>query len=552
MRLDCFEEVKKLTEAMVAIPSVVGVPGGETAMVDYIQDWYRALPYFQVHPEQMIRVQTKNDAVDRCSAITWLRGTKGDSRRAVILMGHVDTVGVDDYGTIRDYAFDTEALPEKLREAFDLPQDVLEDLESGMYMFGRGTLDMKAGVAAHMVVMKYFAEHPELLDGVLVHVTECDEEDGSRGVESVLDELVALKEREGFDYLACLNADYSTAGHNDLSRYLYFGTIGKMLPCFAVFGRAAHVGQAFSAFDPDLLMAEITRNMSYNTDFCDEALGEVTLPPVALKMADTKPSYDVQTALSGMVYFNVFSHGRGPDEVMFRCVSLAEESFGSVISYLNSQWARYCGKSGRPFTQLPWHTRAYSWKDYYDRLRLEKGAAFEKAIRSFAEKLHAEEPALDLRLFSFKVVEEARKWDDDQSPAVIVFFGASYYSRIKMDLESEKDKVLYEAACAAAEKLGPESGRELKTHMFYPYISDLSYMAVGDSPLAVAAVGDNMPAWKTKYFYDADKIRALSVPVANIGTFGYAGHELFERVDMKHSFENVPNLTLETVLSLLG
>ncbi len=552
MRLDCFEEVKKLTEELVAIPSVVGSLGGETAVVDYIQNWYRSLPYFQEHPEQTIRVRTKNDAVDRCSAITWIRGKKGDARRAVILMGHVDTVGVDDYGDICDFAFDTEVLPEKLREAFDLPQDVLEDLESGEYLFGRGALDMKAGLAAHMVVMKFFSESPELLDGVLVHVTECDEEDGSRGVESVLDELVALKEREGFEYVACINADFSTAGHNDPSRYLYFGTIGKMLPCFAVFGRAAHVGQAFSAFDPDLLMAEITRSMSYNSDFCDEALGEVTLPPVALKMADTKPSYDVQTALSGMVYFNVFSHGRGPDEIMFRCVSLAGTAFSNVISYLNSQWARYCGKSGRPFTQLPWYTRAYSWKEYYERLKMEKGRAFEDAIRAFAERLNADEPSLDLRLFSFKVVEEARKWDDDQSPAVIVFFGASYYSRIQMDAENEKDKALYEAACAAAEKLEPESGRELRTRMFYPYISDLSYMAVGDSPRAVAAVGDNMPAWKTKYFYDADKIRALGFPVANIGTFGYAGHELFERVDMRHSFENVPNLTLETVLGLLG
>ncbi len=553
MRFDTFEEVKRLTEEMVAIPSINKSEGGETAAAQYVYDYYAGLPYFAERPAQLKFVQTKDDFVERYNTIAWVKGTKGESKRTVILMGHVDTVGVDDYGTIRDYAFNTKELPEKLRETFDLPQAVLDDMDSGEYMFGRGTLDMKAGVAGHMVIMKYFSEHPEELDGNLLHLAECDEEDGSKGVMAALDELIALKESEGFEYTACINADYSTSeGAQDRRRYVYFGTIGKLLPCFAVFGRAAHVGQAFSAFDPDLLIAEITKRMSYNTDLCDEALGEVTLPPVALKMTDTKPSYDVQTALSGLVYFNVFSHGRGPDEIMRRCKAIAEDSFSEIVRYLNSQWARYCGKSGRPYSPLPWNTKVYSWKEYYDLIAYEKGDAFRDAIRAFTEKLHADEPSLDLRLFSFRVIEEARKWADDKSPAVIIYFGSAYNARIEMGRGTPEEQALSDAVQAAVEKVDPESERELLTRMFYPYISDLSFLAVCDTDEQIAAVGGNMPAWGVKYLYDAEKIRQIDVPVVNIGTFGYAGHELTERVDMKHSFENVPNITFETLLRLLG
>ena len=55
----------------------------------------------------------------------------------------------------------------------------------------------------------------------------------------------------------------------------------------------------------------------------------------------------------------------------------------------------------------------------------------------------------------------------------------------------------------------------------------------------------------TKYFHDVNKILEIDVPVVNIGTFGRDGHMLTERVDMKQTFENVPNITVETIRTLL-
>jgi arginine utilization protein RocB len=44
----------------------------------------------------------------------------------------------------------------------------------------------------------------------------------------------------------------------------------------------------------------------------------------------------------------------------------------------------------------------------------------------------------------------------------------------------------------------------------------------------------------------------IDVPVVNIGTFGKDGHKFTERVHMKYTFENVTNMTLNTIMSLLG
>ena len=552
MRLDCFDEVKRLTSEMVAIPSINKEPGGETKVAEYVHDYYMGLPYFKEHPEYTYVFQTKDDFVERHSTLTYVKGTKGSSNKTVILIGHIDTVGVDDYTPIQEYAFKTDELPEKLMETFDLPQEVIDDIKSGEYMFGRGALDMKSGVAGHMVILKYFSEHPELLDGNIVQIAECDEEDNSKGIITGIDELVGLKEKEGFEYIACINADYSTNYNpGDENRYIYYGSIGKLLPCFVAFGKEAHVGQAFSAFDPNLLIAEVTRNMSLNTELCDIAQGEVAIPPISLKQMDTKGPYTVQTALVGFSYYNYFTHSMSPADVIDKCYDIGVKSFDDVIKYLNEQYEKFCKLSDVPFTPLPWHTRVYSWKMFMDELKEKHGDAFTSSIHDFAVKLHEEEPELDLRLFSLRVAEEAWKWHEDKSPALVIFFGSVHSARIEMTRKTEKECELLDAVEEAVEIVRPEAERQIKTRMFYPYISDSSFMTICDEPEAFQALGDNMPSWKVKYYHDVDKIMQIGVPVVNIGTFGRDGHMVTERVDMKQTFRNVPNITCETILKLL-
>ena len=553
MKLNSFDEVKRLTQEMVAIPSINKEPGGETAVARYIYDFYMGLDYFKEHPERTKIFKTKNDFVDRHSTYAYVKGTKGNSNRTVILIGHLDTVGVDDFGTIREYAFKCEELPEKLKETFKLSDEVLADIESGEYMFGRGALDMKSGVAGHMYLIKYFSEHPEELDGNVIAIAECDEEDNSKGIITALDELVELKKTEGFEYISCINADYSTNySPGDENRYIYYGSIGKLLPCFVAFGKEAHVGQAFSAMDPNLLIAEVTRKMSLNTELCDIAQGEVAIPPVSLKQTDTKGPYTVQTALTAFSYYNFFTHGWDPAQVLAKSKEMAVRAFDDVIDYLQGQYKRFCELSKVPYVPLPWKTRVYTWKEFNDYLTEIHGEPYVKAIKEFTEKLHKDDPELDLRIFGLKVAEEAWKWCEDKSPAIIVFFGSVFSARIEMTGKTAKEKALLDAVESAVEKIRPEAQRQIKTRMFYPYISDSSFMAVCDDTLAVQALKDNMPQYGVKYTHDLDKIMEINVPVVNIGTFGRDGHMLTERVDMRQTFQNVPNITYEAIKGLIG
>ena len=109
-----------------------------------------------------------------------LKGGKENESETVILMGHMDTVGVEDYGKWMNLAFSPEQLLEEWKKS-KLPEEVKKDLDTEDYIGGRGVLDMKSGIAIHLAIVRYFARNRHLLNGNLLFVAACDEERNSRG-----------------------------------------------------------------------------------------------------------------------------------------------------------------------------------------------------------------------------------------------------------------------------------------------------------------------------------------------------------------------------------
>lgn len=550
MYLDCLQQVEEITKSLVRVPSIVKT-SGESDVARWIYDYYRQIPYFQEHSEQVVLQQTLNDEIVRHNTIALVQGTKGESNKTVILMGHLDTVGIEDFGPIKESAFDPDALPELLK-GMEISEEVLADIESGEYLFGRGALDMKSGVAGHLFLMKYFSENPHLLNGNLIAIAECDEEDNSHGIISALQQLREWKKTYKLDYIATINADYSTPYYKgDENRYVYYGTIGKLLPSFYVTGKETHVGASFGGFNPNTLVAEITSQIDLNPDLCDEAQGEVTVPPTSLKQTDTKVGYTVQTPLSAYSYYNFFSHSLSPKDVMELMKNQAAIAFDKVIGRMDSSYQKYCARSGNTYSELPYKIRVYSWEEFYQELVRDHGQEFEKAFHEFAQKLNQENPAIDLRDFSVAVIEFAWKWAKDKSPAVIIYYSSTFSARIEMTGKTEKEKALLDAVEKSVDYVQQYSPKPIGTKMFYPYISDSSFMALSDDPQELVALEKNMPSWGSKYHHPIEEIMEINVPVVNIGTYGKDGHQLTERVHKNHTFQQVPNITWNTLMELL-
>ncbi|WP_078429626.1 M20/M25/M40 family metallo-hydrolase [Alkalihalobacterium alkalinitrilicum] len=547
--LSCRDEVLFLTNQLVNIESIVN-SDGEKEISQAIYTLVSSFPYFIKNPTFVTKQKTIDDEQERYNVIAFVKGTKKKSDKTVILMGHMDTVGIDDFNQLKDKACYPEELMKALKTE-DLPPMVENHLNSGDYLFGRGVLDMKSGVASHLYLLKYYSEHPEELEGNLLLVVECDEEDGSHGILSALKELKSLKDEHHFDYVAAINSDFvSPRYEGDVNRYIYKGTVGKLLPSFFITGAETHVGSCFEGIDPNFIAAELTKQISYNPELCNEAFGETTVPPVSLKQMDLKPTYTVQTALSAYVYYNFFIHSWSPKDVLSLLKEQAEIAFDNALKEFKSKYQQFSQASNQPYFEFPWKPRVFTYEEMNQLLIEEYGYEYVNHMSEFKEKLLLD-TELDTRMFAARVVEEAWKWMSDRSPAIILFYSSLYSPRIEVTGKNEKEENLIHSLEQAITDIQPDYDYPIATRNFFPYISDMSFVALSDDEDGINAVSNNNPSWGTKHYVNYQDIRDINVPVINIGPYGFDAHKQYERMELKYSLEIVPNLTNNVIQNLL-
>ncbi|WP_202078567.1 M20/M25/M40 family metallo-hydrolase [Caldalkalibacillus salinus] len=543
-------ELEQLLKDLIQQESVVNTEG-ERQIAENIYAFLKQLPYFQNNPTHVELTETYLDKKWRYNVVAYVRGKVMENNDTVILMGHLDTVGTDDFGKHQSMATDPDKVKKVLQQK-GTPQNVQAHASSQEWMFGRGSLDMKSGVASHLYILKYFSEHISELKGNVMLVITCDEEDSSHGIRSALKDIRRLKEREGFSYIAAVNSDYTSPRYEgDENRYIYVGTVGKLLPTFFVAGKETHVGQVFEGFDPNLMISELTKEIDYNPLLCDEWFGEWTLPPVTLKQTDLKPFYDVQTPLTAFVYYNFFVHSWSPKQVLQKLKVHADKAFRRAIEAYQDRYETYCKLSGDPYEPMQIQPRVYTFEEYYEWMTLTHGAAFEEEIGRRCKEL-ANNSDIDIRQYACRMVEEIWKWDHTKNPVMILFYSNLYIPRIAISRDTPEGDRLMTAIEDAVEQVQPMYNKNIEIKQFFPYISDMSYVALSDDEESIMTLEKNLPTWGEAFRLNVEDIRALNVPVCNIGPYGFDAHKKHERVELTYSLETVPLLTYSVIRHLFA
>jgi arginine utilization protein RocB len=542
------KRIEELTIELTNIKSIVGSKS-ELDSVNAIYKKFEEMDYYKENPELLKYVDFENDSLGRKSVVATMKGKKGNSNKTLVLIGHTDTVGISDYGNLQEYATKPFELAEKL-EGVSLPDDAKKNLESGDWLFGRGIFDMKCGVATLMCIMEDISKDLENFEGNLVFAAVGDEEGNSGGMLSVVPDLLKIQEKEGFEYLAVIDTDYMTQLYpGDENKYIFVGTVGKLMPSFYVVGKETHVGEAYKGLDPNQLAGAITNKINLKFEFCDVAEGEVSLPPITLRQKDLKEEYSVQIAKTATLYFNYSTHKSTPDEVMTKMKDAANEAFTEVVADLNDQYKQFCDASNFPHEELPWEPRVMSFNELYDAVKAEMGDELDTKIEEIKEEL-LKDKSLDERDFSMKVVEEVHELWSDKDPVVVVYYSPPYYPHIYVEGSEHKEKILLESVDEAVDAV--ESDYKIVSKKFYPYISDLSFVSAPKDPKIMEALKSNMPALDSKYKLPLDAMQKLGLPVVNIGPFGKDAHKFTERLEKKYSFEVAPKLVKHTIESLLS
>lgn len=542
------EDLLKWTEWLVRIPSVVNTKG-EAEVAKQLYEQLKSWPYFQKHPDQLWLQPTNEPSMERFNVVALVTASVPVTQ-TTLLLGHIDTVGVDDYGQLKDVATDPVSLKERMQKLSYLPAAVKQHLHDEDWMFGRGSCDMKSGVAANLAILRHFSDNPESMQGNILLVAECDEEDSSNGVLAAVPFINEIAEERNLSITAAINTDFVTArSEGDPNRYIYLGTVGKLLPSFFVVGKETHVGQPFDGFDPNLLLAELTREIDYNPDLCDEMYGEVTPAPVSLKQTDLKPYYDVQTPLAGFAYYNFLVHSLSPKEVMELLKERAIVAFERAIQTYQERYTAYCARINIEPKVANIQPRVYTYQEYREYVSSQQSSeVVEAALEKKAKELLNSD--LDIRYFCCRMVEELHRYDENREPVCILFYSSLYSPRVALSSEQPLEQRLCKAVEEAVAQVQDSYPHPIEIRQFFPYISDMSFVKLSDNEEGIQGYIDNMPAWGSKHTVPFEAIRQLNVPIVNIGPYGFDAHKKWERVELTYSMETVPNLMLSVIHNL--
>jgi arginine utilization protein RocB len=534
MKWQTKQQLIDLLSTLVAVPSISETPG-EIAIAENLFFQLSTLDYFKNNKEHLCLHPT-HDGRKLLTAFV----KKKDAKKTVILLSHFDVVDVEDYGNFKHLAFHmeelTNAMTEKKHNFDNITQDdIANDMEE--WLFGRGSMDMKAGVALQMAMIEKAAKGE--FDGNLLMLSVPDEEVNSVGMLSAVPILKQMKEEYNLEYVACLNSEPMFKNHpKDTNKYIYTGSVGKLLPSFFCLGAETHVGEPYSGLNSNFMVSKITNYFELNTDFCEFVDGEMTPPPTNLIQKDFKENYSVQTPHSSVTMINLIYMKRNLKEI-------TEKLFASVQDVAKSIEAHY-EKSANAVLTNP-RSVSVNVFTYAE-------------LMQYAIKLHGKEEVERRqnylitnrgtdgdRDFSAKLVQDLAFLCKDKAPMIVMFYSPPFYPAVS----SREDEFIQSVANKTIQNFKETFDVDVVNQNYFAGLSDLSFVQLKEGE-DISQITNNTPLFNKGYSLPVNEMKELNIPVLNIGPFGRDPHQRTERIETNYSFEKLPLVLQDSIKDLLS
>lgn len=518
---------------------------------EWLQETLKKQPYFQVQPDFCGSYEIPGDYRKRSIVYGLVKGVTGTAtgqpERTLILTGHYDVVGIEEYGALKPLAFQVEKLTEAMKDA-QLDEESKADLESGEWLFGRGTADMKGGLCAGLAVLGQVGE--EILEGTfngqvnVLFMAVPDEESYSAGMRGAAGLLQNLRKKYNLIYECLLCLEPNSRDQAGQKQSVYIGSVGKCMPVALVQGLKAHVGTCFQGINAVSVLSRFLLKTEVSPQFADVYKGEMCVPPTWLYLKDQKELYDVSLPYRACGYINMLQFDTTPEQVMEQLKALAQEAFVDVIGTMQESCREIAKKAGQQpdLSRIPRVDRCrvleFSQLQALCREKDEAGFAayYEKQYEEIRRKIQSGE--WNYPQATVEMMKRVLDFADLTEPVMILGFAPPFYPAFHSDRLPGKTG----AGSAYFEKLQSvaiQAGTQLQRYHYFTGISDLSYCG-SCTEYDHTKYYDNTPLWGDLYRVDFEGISALNIPSILFGPWGKNLHQRTERVHIKSLTEETP------------
>ena len=531
--------IRQIMEELVAAQSDTGTPL-EQAAAKKIASYFAEDPYFRAHPDCW-GIEDTGDFMGR--PVVWAL-KKGTTGKTLILTGHYDAVEIDCYGDLKPFALQ----PQKLREEILCQglgtKTLQEELASGDWLPGRGTADMKGGLALGIYKTLTLPEDAET--GILFAAV-CDEENISAGMRAAVRVLLDIRARFALSYTAALvlEPQLPLAGNDFM---VYNGSIGKMLPMIVAKGKLAHCGEPLKGLNAAHLIAEITARIDLNTDYITEDFGLASAPPVVQIMKDLKTTYDVSLPELAVMCVNLLFLGKiAPDAIMEKLRRTCEEAAAAVME---------------KYEQACWHAQQHGLLSDAQKLQtaprvlllpeLEALAASHREDFSQWKETQADLLAEEIRSgrqtlqdASVLYIRRVLEISGEEDPMIILAVAPPYYPAVYNAYLPEDGR---QTAEKIREVVEDRYGMQLSVIPYFTGIGDASYLSCTDPSAQRNLLGSlTLPA--SIYDIPFEASAKLGAPAFYLGPRCREIHQWSERVYLPDLEQILPDI-IDHILEL--
>lgn len=506
------ERVLTLLTEMIQIDSETNTVK-EKNMEQYLQRLFAAM---DTVISGMIHVP--DDACDRAVVYGLIQGKSTDT---VIFLNHHDVVGVEDYGNLRELAFDPEKLRQTMRQ-LKLSEEVRQDVESGQWLFGRGSCDMKGGAAAQLAVFEEYAKAPKTAS--LLYVSLPDEESYSSGMRAAITLLDDLKKSYGLKYRVLVDSEPNAKEKGKIISYT--GSVGKIMPVVLVQGKPVHIGRYRKGLNPVGVMARMIAKTEGDSSLADHCENDVTPPPAWVYLRDRKEHYDVTLPQRVAACLNMLTYEKTPDDVMYLLLETARQAVHESLALVDSQLDVQVLSAAELLQQAS----AYPGFDvFYEDCKQKSFIALQSGQTTYVQE-------------TIRLLEQILDFTGRTEPLAVVAFAPPYYPAAdSLALHDERFDGLLKAIAASA---------DVSYDRYFNGISDCSYCCV-DPAVDEKMIERNLILWGKAYQFDFQALKKLQIPFLLLGPWGKDLHERTERVNIESVTRRLPAV-LDTILSYVS
>lgn len=508
----------------------------EKVIEEIILTWLKSRDYFKENPDFVGTRPVKNDPHQR--EVVWAL-VKGTGKDTVILLHHHDAVDIEDYGKMKNLAL----RPDELRDAMLLrkqsPQ-VKADLESGEWIFGRGTADMKAGAAIQLSLVDEFSRLEEFTGNILL-LSVPDEESLSLGMLAASELMYDLAREYELEYILAVNSEpYFNNVKN--KAIMYEGSVGKIMPIIYVKGVKSHIGDPYNGINPSLILANIQSLTELNVGLCDRVGDDATPPPIWVNLKDRKKAYDASIPDAATGYFNWLSFTRTPSQILTQLKAICEKAIQQTMQKFEQSYLDFCRLTDDEPDVISFEPQVIDYSQLQqmalenDRFATEF-SAFQEEVKELLGKNLITLPEAGIRLLEF-----VADFVDLEGPTVVVAVSGPFYPHVSNNLlENGKRFDLHERVNRLAKELFNIS---YTSQAYFMGISDLSYTSWSGKNEDIDAFKNNSPGWNGIYRIPFQALQSFKMPVVNLGPWGKDLHKVTERVNARDVYERIPEILL--------